>query len=260
MHLFGELINSVSNFKAYGFFRQQGFLRTLGYLLFLCLVFGSISFIRPWRTFNNDADDLAGWLTSQAPDFSLARGVFTTSPETTVVYRKEGDFILVLGAKSDFNDSLLAGFPRGILLYADRLVLSGGEGQKRDMPFKDYGDLKVDKKEILAALANRGMLGFFMAAFWMIIYLAGKLLSALFIAGLGMNFKAIMRMNMPFGDIYKLSIRALSLGIILDALLSLSGIDFPYFFILYYLMAASYLWLGMKAVSDEDMTAAGLKV
>lgn len=260
MHLFVELINSLTNFKAYGFFRQQGFLRTLGYLLFLCLVFGSISFIRPWKTFNSDADDLAGWLTGQAPDFSLARGVFTTSPETTAVYRKEGDFILVLGAKNSFNDSLLAGFPRGILLYADRLVLSGGEGQKRDMPFKDYGDLKVDKKEILAALANRGMLGFFMAAFWMIIYLAGKLLSALFIAGLGMNFKAIMRMNMPFGDIYKLSIRALSLGMVLDALLSLSGIDFPYFFILYYLMAASYLWLGMKAVSDEDMTAAGLKV
>jgi len=117
-----------------------------------------------------------------------------------------------------------------------------------------------DKKEILAALANRGMLGFFMAVFWMIIYLGGKLLSALFIAGLGMNFKAILRMNMPFGDIYKLSIRALSLGMVLDAMLSLSGIDFPYFFILYYLMAASYLWLGMKAVSDEDMTAAGLKV
>ena len=138
MHLFGELINSVSNFKAYGFFRQQGFLRTMGYLLFLCLVFGSISFIRPWKTFNNDADELTVWLKEKAPDFSLAKGVFTTSPETTAVYRKEGDFILVLGAKSSFNDSLLAGFPRGILLYADRLVLSGGEGQKRDMPFKDY--------------------------------------------------------------------------------------------------------------------------
>lgn len=260
MQLFRELINSVSNFKAYGLFRQQGFLRTLGYLLFISLVFGSISFIRPWGTFNSDADDLASWLTSQAPDFALTKGVFSTSPETTAVYRKEGDLILVIGVKPGFNDSLLAGFPRGILLYADRVVISGGEGQKRDMPFKDYGDLKVDKKEILAALANRGMLSFFMAVFWMIIYLAGKLLSALFITGLGMNFKALMRMNMPFGDIYKLSIRALSLGIILDALLSLSGIDFPYFFILYYLMAASYLWLGMKAVSDEDMTSAGLKV
>jgi len=260
MRFFGELINSISNFKAYGFFRRQGFLRTLGYLLFLSLFFGSIGFIQTWRTFNRDADDLSEWLTRQAPDFALVKGVFTTSPESTAVYRKEGDFILVIGAKPDFNDSLLAGYPRGVLLYADRVVVSGEEGQKRDMPFKDYGDLKVNRKEILAALANRGMLSFFMAAFWMIIYLAGKLLSALFIAGLGMNFKVIMRMNMPFGDIYKLSIRALSLGIVLDALLNLSGIDFPYFFILYYLMAASYLWLGIKAVSDEDMTAAGLKV
>jgi len=260
MSLFKELIYSISNFKAYGVFRQQSFGRTWLYLLFLSLIFGSIGFIQPWRTFNGDADDLSGWLNSQAPDFALAKGVFTISPETTAVYRKEGDFILVLGARADFNDSLLSNFSRGVLLYGDRIVVSGGEGQKRELPFKDYLDLKIDKKEILAALENRGLLSFFLAVFWMIFYIAGKMFSALFIAGLGMNFKAIMRLPLSFGVIYKLSIRALSLGIILAAILALSGMEFPYFFVVYYLIAVSYLWQGIKAIRDEDITAAGLKV
>ena len=247
MSLFKELIYSISNFKAYGVFRQQSVGRTVLYLLFLSLICGSIGFIQPWRTFNRDADDLGDWLANQAPDFSLAKGVFTTSPETTAVYRKEGDFILVLGARADFNDSLLSGFSRGILLYDDRIVVSGGEGQKRELPFKDYRDLKISRKEILAALENRGMLSFFLAVFWMIFYIAGKMFSALFIAGLGMNFKTIMRIPLSFGGIYKLSIRALSLGIILDALLILSGMEFPYFFVIYYSIAASVSLAGHKS-------------
>jgi hypothetical protein len=260
MHLLGELINSLTNFKAYAFFRQQGFGRTLIYLLLLSLAFGSIGFVGTWRAFNRDADDLTVWLKEKAPEFNLAKGIFTTSPETMVIYRKEGDLILVLGAKSDLNDSLTAGYARGIIVYSDRVAVTGSEGQRRELKFKDYGEMKVDKKEILDALDNRAFLGIFMFVFWMIFYFAGKLFSALFLTGLGLNYKAFLRFNISFGDVYKLSIRALSLGIILDALLNLSGIDFPYFFIIYYLMAASYLWLGMRSVRDDDMTAAGLKV
>jgi hypothetical protein len=128
------------------------------------------------------------------------------------------------------------------------------------MRFGDYREMKVDKKEILAALDNRPLLGAFMFVFWISFYFAGKLVSALFLTGLGLNFKAFLRFNIAFGDVYKLSIRALTLGMGLDALLNLSGMDFPYFFVLYYLMAASYLWLGMKAVRDAEMTAAGLKL
>lgn len=260
MHLLGELINSLTNFKAYPFFRQQGFGRTLIYLLLLSLVFGSVGFVGTWRTFNRDADELTLWLKEKAPDFNLNKGAFVTNPETTAVFRKEGDLILVLGAKRDFNDSLTNNYVRGIILYGDRVVVTGGEGQKRELRFKDYGEMKVDKKEILATLDNRAFLGIFMFVFWMVFYFVGKLFSALFLTGLGLNYKAFLRFNISFGDVYKLSIRALSLGMILDAFLNLSGIDFPYFFIIYYLMAASYLWLGMRAVRDDDMTAAGLKV
>jgi|GEM_PF-2809126 len=260
MHLLGELINSLTNFKAYPFFRQQGFGRTLIYLLLLSLVFGSVGFVGTWRAFNRDADDLTVWLKEKAPDFNLNKGVFITNPETTAVFRKEGDLILVLGAKSDFNDSLANNYVRGIIIYGDRVVVTGGEGQRREMRFKDYGDMKVGKKEILATMDNRTLLGVFMFVFWMVFYFVGKLFSALFLTGLGLNYKAFLRFNISFCDVYKLSIRALSLGMIFDALLNLSGIDFPYFFIIYYLMAASYLWLGMRAVRDDDMTAAGLKV
>jgi hypothetical protein len=44
-----------------------------------------------------------------------------------------------------------------------------------------------------------------------------------------------------------------------DALLAMLGSEFPYFFILYYLMSASYLWQGMRQVRDQDMSAAGLR-
>lgn len=259
MWFFRELADSLSNLKAYGFFCRQGFGRTLTYLLLLSLGLGSLGFVGVWRAFNRDADDLAVWLKEKAPDFALSKGVFTVDPETTVVYRKEGDLILVIGARKDFSDSITAGYARGIILYGDRAVVTGGDGQKREMRFKDYADMKVDKKEILATLDNRALLGLFTFVFWMVFYFAGKLFSALFLTGLGMNFRSLLRMTMPFGDIYKLAVHSLTLGMMLNTLLALRGIDFPYFFILYYLMSASYLWQGMRQVRDQDMSAAGLR-
>jgi hypothetical protein len=119
--------------------------------------------------------------------------------------------------------------------------------------------MKVDKNEILATLDNRALLGLFTFVFWMIFYFTGKLFSALFLTGLGMNFRPLLRMTIPFGDIYKLAVHSLTLGMVLDALLAMLGIEFPYFFILYYLMSASYLWQGMRQVRDQDMSAAGLR-
>lgn len=259
MRFFRELKDSLSNFKAYPFFCRRGFGRTLAYLLVLSLGLGSLSFVGTWRAFNRDADDLSVWLKEKAPDFNLAKGVFATSPETTVVYRQEGDLILVLGAKSDFNDSLTAGYARGIIVYSDRVAVTGSGGQSRELKFKDYGEMKVEKRKILDALDNRNLLGISIFIFWMTFYVIGKLFSALFLAGLGMNFHSLLRMAMPFGDIYKLAVHSLTLGMVLDALLIMLGMEFPYFFVLYYLMSASYLWQGMGQVRDQDMSAAGLR-
>lgn len=259
MRFFRELADSLSNFKAYGFFCRRGFGRTLAYLLLLSLGLGSLGFVGVWRTFSRDADDLAVWLKEKAPDFTLSKGMFATDPETMAVYQKEGELILVIGASRGFSDSLTASYARGIIIYGDRAVVTGGGGQKREMRFKDYPDMKVDKNEILATLDNRALLGLFTFVFWMIFYFTGKLFSALFLTGLGMNFRPLLRMTIPFGDIYKLAVHSLTLGMVLDALLAMLGIEFPYFFILYYLMSASYLWQGMRQVRDQDMSAAGLR-
>lgn len=74
----------------------------------------------------------------------------------------------------------------------------------------------------------------------------GKMFSALFLSILVSIFLKIMKVNILFGDRYKLSLYALTVPILIKFVFFLLNFTMPYFWVLYYGIALVYIYLGLR--------------
>ncbi|HOL16658.1 MAG TPA: DUF1189 family protein, partial [Bacillota bacterium] len=110
----------------------------------------------------------------------------------------------------------------------------------------------LTRSDLIRWLPLLKLITVFMIVIGFIVYFCGKLLGALIVATGGLILESATRCKIGFGNLYKLSVYALTLPMIMQTVLTLVRIKIPLFSLFYYGIALLYLYRALTATGQEN--------
>jgi hypothetical protein len=249
---FSELIGSITNFETYRYFLK----RTLGgaflYLLLLSLIFGTASSIRSMYDFNFAITQVIGHFQTDVPEFTLENGELNIDGEMPMIFEEQNDDVLIIDTRENADETALDKYGSGMLITKYEFIQKHVGGGLERQSFSTIPGLRLSKESITGFLPKLRFINIFIVVFGVIFHFIGKVISALWLGIAGMVICASLKVKLDFSNQYKLGIYALTVPIILKALLKILRITIPYFWVLYYGIAIFYLWKGISAIKNND--------
>ena len=227
---------------------------TIGYLILLSLFLGIIGVIRPVIEINKGVDEIYHAFQKESREFIFSNGELKIEGQMPIVYNAtNGDseiFIIDTSGKTSRED--LAKYDKATLITSNYMIQKKNSMQITETNFNALRSFTISKADVEKFIPYLKYISIILVIFGPITFFIGKLFTALIVSLLGMIIKSIQKVNITFGTIYKLSIYALTLPIMVNVSLKLTNLEIPHFYKLYCLGAAAYLWFGLKAIKDEE--------
>lgn len=143
---------------------------------------------------------------------------------------------------------------QGVILTRTQLKLKNPQNPYlKPLELRDVNDITIDPPLVKGFIPTA--LGILFGAiavggvFW---YTSAKLFQALLLAVVGLLFASGRRRPLGFGQLYTVSLYALTPAIALDLLLICTGVSLPWFWLIYMLLGATFTALGVRKIPDAD--------
>ncbi len=238
----------------------------IGYIAKLMLIFVLILSIALTYKFSETIGNVKGYIESEISQINFENGTLTVTGknETTDAIIAADEENLEHKIIIDTNEiteeqinnyrNEIQGYNTGIIILKDGAIINES-GLSLSIPFSSIADryniVKLDKQNILDMLSgnNASMLyaGFFviMYIYLFIIYFSTVLVDALLYSLIGYIAGMFSRLRLKYSAIYKISIHALTLPIILNLIYMLinifTGFTIKYFDIMYLAITCIYI-------------------
>ena len=247
-----QFISSVFKFKAYKSFFQRSLGRAFLYLFLASIILYGLGGIRFMVEFNAGIDEIITTLKSDLPYFELHNGELTVEAEMPYTVSEAADHIFIIDTSGQLDQSVLDGYDMGILLTKHDMYQKQSTFETRHYDLKAFTGLTVTRSDFIHWIPMLKWLIAFVALFGFIFYFCGKLLSALIIGVGGLIIESATNRKIGFGNLYKLSLYALTLPMIIQMVLTLARVTVPLFFIIYYGVALFYLYKAVTTVISPE--------
>ena len=248
-----KVANSITKPDAYGCFLKETVGKAIIYLVLLTLIFESINLVRPVIEYNNGINQIIRTFNMNAPNFTIKNGQISVDGDMPIISKDNG-YIFIVDTTGKTDETALDNYYSGILVLKDRIIQKESSFQKRVYSLKDLGSLVITKSDVQGYIPLLKIVNIFIVLFGYIGFFAGKLISALVLAVLALIVNAILKTNREFKDLYKLSIYALTLPVIIKVFLSVVNYNIPYFFVIYYGIALFYIWKALSITKNNENT------
>ncbi|KNZ68576.1 hypothetical protein Tfer_2828 [Thermincola ferriacetica] len=229
------------------FYREVAFQKTsktIKYLLVLFSILFIITGIKSAIGLNSDLQQFISDFKKKVPDFKLADGEFRFNAKQPYYLEGENNSVLVVDTTGATREDVLDKYSDGVFITKTKIYLKQ-QYQVRQINLKDYKEITLTKDKVLAFLPSLKWLIIIIGIVGYIVSLVGKLLSGVFLAMIGMFVNNAQKGPLQFGQAWNVGIYALTLPLLLEALVKLVYPQFPYFFLIYYAIAIFYV---VKAV------------
>lgn len=249
MSFFTQVKESVIDFKFFLRIKDNRFGKTFTYLLLLFLIVYSMTSIK-WHNDFSIITNITIGFAEKMPDFRLEKGEFSFDGPMPyeIVNTDQGKFIIDTTGQTTIED--YKDIYDGLLITRD-FIMAKSNMQERKIYFIDISELKFYKKDIVdllpilpGILAVFLVFGFLFAFIW-------KLLNALILAVIGILLCKIQKTAIDINHLFNLATYSLTLPILLQLALSLSGMMIPYFSLLYWFVSIMYLFYAIKYVKEN---------
>jgi hypothetical protein len=143
---------------------------------------------------------------------------------------------------------------QGLLLTRTQLKMKNPQNPfLQPLSLRDVDDVTIDAALIKSYIPTGLWIVFgaiaVAAPFW---YTGARLLHALLLALVGLVAASSRKRPVPFGQLFTISIYALTPAIVLDLAVTLLGVTIPWFWLLYLVVAALFVVLGVRKIPDAD--------
>lgn len=250
MNFINQLWKSISNFQFYKSLQNESLGKAFLYLTKVVIIFGIISLIRPVLGFDLGVDMARENFIESVPDFVFDDGVLTVTGEQPYIWEEdEDDYIIAMDTSGQIGPEILDDYNDGVFITNHYFIVKQNGIEKRELDFSQLVGAKFTKDDVAEWIPYAKWANGFIVIFGLIGFLAGKLWSALFIALLGLM---ICSGKYQFVNLYKISIYALTLPIIIKTFISLLGKPIPWFGLVYYGIALFYMWKAIDTIRNDD--------
>ena len=253
MGFFSKLINSITNPKYYKDFLKESTGRAVVYLLLLCLIFGGISAIRIAYDLNKGVITVVNEFNKNVPDFKLENGELNVEGQMPIKFNDEQGYIFIVDTSGNTDETILDKYNSGTFISKTKMIQKKSPMQTTETNFISLKPVTLTKIDAERWIGIAKYIGVGMVLiFYPIFFFGFKFIAAFIVSLIGLIINAFCKAKITFGEIYKLSIYALTFSIILKAFFIVIGIQVPQFWILYYGIPLIYLGLGLNLISKDQ--------
>lgn len=251
MNIFEKFYKNLIDFKIYRYFRKETMGSAFLYLLLITLIFGGILTGKTVHSYNTGISKVITTFNDKVPDFTLENGQLSVDADMPIK-NVSGNDIMIIDTTNSTSESILDNYASGILLTNDKMIQKKVGSQITVTQFSSFGNLKITKTMLKSYIPFLKLVAIGIAIFEPIWFYIAKLFSALLISLIGLIINAAMDTKLGYGNIYKFSIYSLTVSIIIKTIIQFFNISVPFFFLIYYGIAALWLGLGIREIKKES--------
>jgi hypothetical protein len=255
MGFFSKLKNSITNPAAYNHFLKESTGRAVVYLLLLCLIFGGISAIRNVYDYNKTIIVVLNVFKEKVPNFKFENGELNVEGEMPIIMNEGKDSAIIIDTSGKTEETILDKYSSGTFISKTKFVQKKNSAQKTETNFEAAKTLTITNADVEKWIGIAKVGNVFIVIFAPIFFFGVKFIAAFIVSLLGLIVNAFCKAKVTYGEIYKLSIYALTFSIILKVFFTVIAVEVPYFWILYYGIPLIYLGVGLNSISKEQETS-----
>ena len=244
---------SFFDFAAYKEFLVQGFGKSILYIFLVTLIFSTITNINTIAKFNSEISSIQATFIHSAPNFELKNGLLSVDSEKPIYYKHDGEQLIV-DTSGKTSKSLLDSYSNGVYINSDEITIRQNYGTLQTLKFTDFSELNLTNKTLQSSLSILKIIfPIILLIFDPILSFLMNLISGfLILAPLSLNISSIIGVNLKYSKACILSFYAMTLPLLLESLLEISGIDLPEFFVIFYIVALIYCGLAINKIKNID--------
>jgi len=252
MNFFIQMRESVIDFSFYKSIKNNRFSRSFLYLLLLFLIVYSINGTKLFVVTRIGIDEITSAMSTNVPDFKLENGEFSFSGDMPYYISNSADGAFVIDTTGQVDESILRDASGGMLITKDTVYVKNSEIETRRFSLTELKGMTLTKADILEFMPKLSWIMLIFIAFGFIFVFGWKLLNAVILALLGLILNGIMKGNLKYGNLLNISIYALTLPLLLQLALNLSGYPFPSFWLIYWGISLLYVGMAIRGSREEN--------
>ncbi len=240
---------SITSFDKYRLFLRQSVGRAVVYLLLLSLFIALIVGIPTWIEYNKIMESFALNFDSLVPDFRLADGKLEVSGEMPIVVGDD-TYPIVIDTSADAEVRILDQYDTVMLITSDKIIQKNYV-DKTVTPLNMFQGLTLTRDDIAQTIPLMKPIGVFVFVFMGIFFILGKFISALIISLLGRAINSAKRTNLSYKGIFKISVYAMTLPLLICTALDFVPLRIPFIWVLFYAIAFIYVYGAINNIRKE---------
>lgn len=248
LNFFTRIYYSIAGFDNYRYFLRQSTGKAVVYLLLMALLIGIISYVPILSEINKGMDEVISSFDSTVPDFTFSNGELHVEGNMPVTLGG-GDYPIIIDTSDNPDESILEDYDNAMMLTKDKIIQKTYVNRQVTelSPLKGFTITRADIKEVLPMVKPIGILFFI---FGIIFFICAKFINALFISLIGMIINSVRKTNLNYQSVFKISVFSLTLPLLVCTLIGML-LHAPYMWLLYYVIAAVYVYGAINSIKKE---------
>ncbi|MFL0245601.1 DUF1189 domain-containing protein [Candidatus Clostridium stratigraminis] len=248
-----RIINSVQGIKHYQDVLKESTGKAILYLLLISLILGFIGSIRGAFDANKGISEFIQIFNVNCPNFELKNGELSVDGNMPIVLSDDQDNYIVIDTTNNTNPDILDSHSKGILVLKDKMINKKNELQTQVTDFTSFQGFTLDKNTINRFLPYVKAVIPFIFIGNIIWYFLGGLLSSLFLALFALIINGIFKVKLKYGQLYSLSIYALTTPLIINTIFKIFSIEhFSFYWLAYHIIAYIYIGFALNKLKDNQ--------
>lgn len=247
-----KIVSSVEGIKHYEDVLKETTGKAVLYLLLISLLFGAVGSLREAFEANVGISEFMKVYKDKCPNFELKNGELNVDGSMPIVL-EDADNYVVIDTTNSTNPDILDSHNKGILLLKDKMIQKKNGVQTEVTDFKSLQEFTINKNIVNRYLPFAKVI-IPLIFLWNILgYFLGGLLSSLLLALFALIINGIFKTKLKYGQLYSLSIYALTASFIINTLFKILNLQhFSFYWLIYHIIAYVYIGFALSKLKNSQ--------
>ena len=241
MNFRNQFAGSVFKTEYYPAFIKEPTSKAVLYIVLLIFI-ASLSFgIKLSVAWNDGVNTIRTQIQTKSPDFIFTGGELAVKAPMPYVIHDTKEMIIVADTSGKTNEQVLNDREKGLFIGKNKVVDKMSQVETRTYDLSKMKDITFTKADVVQVIPLLKWFNIILVIGLFLFGIMANLFAALIVASCGWLASKIMSYNIIFANLYKISIHALTLPLVLEMGKDLAGAKIPLFDLAFYLIAIGYV-------------------
>ncbi len=249
MGFFSRLYYSITSFDKYRYFLRQSTSKAVIFLLIVSIFIAAIISVQAGIESNKIIDGIITGISGKIPDFQLADGKLDVSGKMPIII-DDGANPIIIDTSPNADEKILDSYDTAILVTSDKII-SKSYVNKSVTDLSQFQGIVINRQIVQETLPILKPIVKVAIVFVGIFFVCAKFITALIVSLFGLSINSARNTRLTYRSIFKISAYSMTLPLIVCTVLDLVIPQFPYKWLLFYIIAFVYVFGAINSIKRE---------